>query len=121
MKKISANLKTCAGGIRFFQFCHCDQKDAGFLQILGYCILLVERLYDLPVLRSFYTKFKVRKIFTVELMHHDKSGRLVQVFGETVTITKVVASALEFLDTKPVGEPMARVEEDAEQAGAYEP
>ena len=41
-------------------------------------------------------------------------------FG-TVTFTKVVASALEFLDTKPVGEPMARVEEDAEQAGAYEP
>lgn len=51
-------------------------------------------------------------------MQHDKSGRLVQVFGETVTITKVVASALEFLDTKPVGEPMARVEEGI---GAYEP
>jgi len=54
-------------------------------------------------------------------MHRDRSGQLVQVFGETVTITKVVTSTLEFLGTKPVGEPMAKVEEDAEQAGAHEP
>ena len=51
-------------------------------------------------------------------MHHDKSGRLVQVFGETVTITKVVASALEFLDPKPAGERTAAEEEEAEAYAA---
>jgi hypothetical protein len=33
----------------------------------------------------------------------------------------VVASGLEFLDTKPVGEARVREEEDAEQVGVYEP
>ncbi len=41
-----------------------------------------------------------------------------EVNGEPRYFTKVVASALEFLDSKPAGERMARVEEEA---GAYEP
>jgi hypothetical protein len=38
-------------------------------------------------------------------------------FG-TVTFTKVVASGLEFLDTKPAGERTARAEEEAEAYAA---
>jgi single-strand DNA-binding protein len=41
-----------------------------------------------------------------------------EVNGEPRYFTKVVASALEFLDTKPVREHIARVEEGV---GAYEP
>ena len=44
-----------------------------------------------------------------------------EVNGEPRYFTKVVASSLEFLDTKPAEEPRVREEEDVEQAGLYEP
>jgi single-strand DNA-binding protein len=44
-----------------------------------------------------------------------------EVNGESRYFTKVVASALEFLDTRPTSEARVREEEDTERAGIYEP
>jgi hypothetical protein len=51
---------------------------------------------------------------------HGFSGRHWSLW-KTRYYTKVVASGLEFLDTRPGGEARVREEEDAEQAGAFEP
>jgi hypothetical protein len=55
---------------------------------------------------AFIKYWETTTIYTtcLELMHHGKSGPLVQVFGETVTITKVVAQSLQFLPDNTTGD-----------------